>query len=148
MKILGSVNIMVWRGVSVGIRDSCCCIQVDHKHAISSDSHLQWSTSSARGFTTCGEQNSRYHSEATAQFLNGSFFPPHCTSWISLQQKHVLLIEFKVGKEPAKVWITSGKKSLQSEASSVNCSPKSPIPSKKSSSFSCPRLCKVQPFLI
>lgn len=146
MKSLGSVNIMVWRGVSVGIRDSCCCIQVDHKHAISSDSHLQWSTSSARGFTTCGEQNSRYHSEATAQFLNGSFFPPHCTSWISLQQKHVLLIEFKVGKEPAKVWITSGKRRVCKVRPVLwTALPNPPFPQKKVQVFLAPDSAKFSP---
>lgn len=156
MQNLGSPNIMVWYGVSIGIRDSWYYIQMNYSHAVGSALisavvsvfyqnfyHFQWKKMLI-------PQWSDY------LILNGSFYPPHCTSWICLQPKtHVLLIEFKVEKEPARVWITSGKKKKKgvcSEASSVTLtthSPKSLTPSKKKfKGFTCPRLRKVQPFLI
>lgn len=111
MQNLGSPNIMVWYGVSIGIRDSWYYIQMNYSHAV-------WSALTS-AVVSVFYQNF-YHFQWTKLLipqwsdyliLNGSFYPPHCTSWICLQPKtHVLLIEFKVEKEPARVWITSGKK--------------------------------------
>lgn len=111
MQNLGSPNIMVWYGVSIGIRDSWYYIQMNYSHAVGS--------ALTSAVVSVFYQNF-YHFQWTKLLipqwsdyliLNGSFYPPHCTSWICLQPKtHVRLIEFKVEKEPARVWITSGKK--------------------------------------
>lgn len=139
---LGSANIVVRNRASVGIRETRYHIQMDHSHAgrAALTSAVIWVF--YQNFYHFLWRKQLIPQWSDYLVLNGSFFPPHCTSRICLQPKtHVLLIEFKVEKEPARVWITSGKKrrSLQSEASSAtptSRSPKSLTPSKISSRVS------------
>lgn len=152
---LGSANIVVRHRASVGIRETRYHIQMDYSHAV---------RAALTSAVICIFYQNFYHFLWRKQLipqwsdylvLNGSFFPSQCTSRICLQPKtHVLLIEFKVEKEPARAWITSGKKKKELAKWGQFCDsdiPLSQIPHSllnKFKSFACPRLRKVQPFLI